>query len=180
MSRIGASISGLDQYFLNHLREVDNRTLQIAIRLSTGKRVPSPSYDPAAFVLISSFENYLKVIESTKTQVDIAANVGAGSQLVLDQTRSDLQAIRSSLLLDEDRSLSSEERTAQQAVVDAAILAIRDLAGTEINGRRILDGSVNYTFSGRDHNEIKEIQAYSLRETSFSASASSKSWSALT
>ena len=57
MSRIGASISGLDQYFLSHLKKVDDEALKSAIRLATGKQVPKPSYDPAAFVLISSFEN---------------------------------------------------------------------------------------------------------------------------
>lgn len=173
MSRIGATISGLDQFFLSHLRDVDNQALQSAVRLATGKQVPNPSYDPAAFVLISSFENQLNVIENLKPQVDLAANLGSETQLVLDQTRSNLQAIRKSLQLDEDGSLSSDDRNAQQAVVDAAILAIRDFAGTEINGRRILDGSVNYTFSGRDHTEIKEVQAYSLRETSFSGTVSS-------
>ncbi|MDA1050294.1 MAG: hypothetical protein O3C40_07415 [Planctomycetota bacterium] len=173
MSRIGATISGLDQYFLSHLRRVDEQALQSAIRLVTGKQVPKPSFDPSAFVLISGFESHLNVIESTKTQVDVAANLGSETQLVLDQTRSNLGAIRDALLLDEDLSLSSEDRDAQQAGVDAAILAIRDLAGTEINGRRVLDGSVNYTFSGRDHTQIKEIQAFSIRETSFSGTVSS-------
>jgi flagellin-like hook-associated protein FlgL len=173
MSRIGATISGLDQYFLSQLKNVDNRALQSAVRLATGKQVPRPSFDPAAFVLISSFENRLNVIESTKAQVDVAANLGAETQLVLDQTRSNLESIRTALLLDEDLSLSSEDRDAQQAVVDAAVLAIRDLAGTEINGRRVVDGSVNYTFSGRDHTQIKSIQAFGVRETSFSGEVTS-------
>ncbi len=173
MSRIGASISGLDQYFLSHLKKVDDEALKSAIRLATGKQVPKPSFDPAAFVLISSFENRLNVINSTKTQVDLAANLGSESQLVLEQTRSNLESIRSSLLFDEDLSLSSEDRDAQQAVIDAAVLSIRDLAGTKINGRRILDGSVNYTYAGRDNSQIKSIQAYSLRETSFEGEVTS-------
>ncbi|MBI2479766.1 MAG: hypothetical protein HYV60_14370 [Planctomycetia bacterium] len=172
MSRIGATISGLDQYFLTQLKNFDNEALKSAIRLATGKQVPLPAYDPSAFVLISSFENRLKVIDSTKTQVDVAANLGAETQLVLEQTRSNLESIRSALSLDEDLLLSSEERDAQQAIVDAAVLAIRDLAGTEINGRRVLDGSVNYTFSGRDNTQIKSIQAFAIRETSFSGSVS--------
>lgn len=173
MSRISASVSGLDQYFLNHLRNVDNQALQSAIRLATGEQVPIPSYDPAAFVLISSFESHLNVIDTTKTQVNLAANLGAETQLTLDQTRSNLQAIRDALLLDEGQSLSSENRIAQQTVVDAAVLAIQELAGTKINGRRVLDGSVNYTYSGRDHSQIKSIETYATRETSFSGQVSS-------
>lgn len=173
MSRIGATISGLDQYFLNQIKNVDNLALQSAMRLATGKQVPKPSFDPAAFVLISSFESRLNVIESTKTQVDVAANLGAETQLALDQARANLESIRESLLLDEDQALTSEERDSQQAAVDAAVLAIRDLAGTEINGRRVLDGSVNYTFSGRDNTQIKSIQAFAPRETSFSGEVTS-------
>lgn len=172
MSRIGATISGLDQYFLSHLKKVDNEALKSAIRLATGKQVPLPSYDPAAFVLISSFESQLNVVKSTKTQVDLAANLGSETQLALEQARSNLETIRSSLLLDEDLSLSSEDRDGEQAVVDAAILAIRDLVGTKVNGRRVLDGSVNYTISGRDITQIKSIQVFSLRETSFSGNVS--------
>ena len=172
MSRIGATISGLDQYFLSHLKSVDNEALKSAIRLASGKQVPRPSYDPAAFVLISGFESHLNVINSTKTQVDLAANLGSETQLALDQARSNLETIRSSLLFDEDLSLSSEDRDAEQAIIDAAVLAIGDLAGTKVNGRRVLDGSVNYTFSGRDHTQIKAIQAFSLRETSFSGTVS--------
>ena len=172
MSRIGASISGLDQYFLRQLQNVDELAVESALRLATGKRVPKPSFDPAAFVLIGSFEHELNIIDSTKTQVDIAANLGSQSQLVLDQARSNLEAIRGVLALDEDQSLSSDDRSAHQAVIDAAIFATRDLAGTEINGRRVLDGSVNYTFSGRDSTEIKEIQAFSVRETDFSGTVS--------
>lgn len=173
MSRIGATISGLDQYFLTNLERVDNASLKSAIRIATGKQVPLPFFDPSAFIAISGFENQLKAVEQTKPQVEIAANLGSEAQLVLDQTRSNLETIRDSLLLDEDQSLSSEDRDANQALIDAAILSIDDLAGTEINGRRVLDGSVNYTYTGRDHTQIKEIQAFSVRETSFSGTVSS-------
>ncbi|MCA9123102.1 MAG: hypothetical protein H6822_19995 [Planctomycetaceae bacterium] len=174
MSRIGATISGLDQYFLSHLKDVDNEALKSAIRLATGKQVPKPSYDPAAFFMISSFENHLNVVESTKTQVDLAANLGSESQLVLDQTRSNLQSIRDALLLDEDLSLSSDDRNIQQATIDAAIIAIRDLARTEINGRRVFDGSSNYTVSGRNSAQIQGVQVFSLGAvTEFSGTVTS-------
>lgn len=173
MSRIGATISGLEQYFLQHLNTVDAAALDSAIKLATGKQVPRPSFDPAAFVLISSFENRLNVIESTQQQVDLAANVGAESQLALDEIRTQLTSIRNSLLLDEDQSLSAENRDAQQALIDAGIEEIQTISGREISGRRYLDGSTNYTFAGKDSTEIGEIQVFSLRETTFAGSVTS-------
>jgi flagellin-like hook-associated protein FlgL len=174
MSRIGASISGLDQLFLTHLQQVDDAALESAIRLATGKQVPRPSFDPSAFVLISSFESRLNVLESVKQQVDIAANIGSESQLALDQVRTQLTTIRDALLLDEDQSLNSADRDAQQAIIDAAIEEVGTLAGTEINGRRYLDGSVNYTFAGKNHLQIHDIQVFALAgETKFSGSVTS-------
>ncbi len=168
MSRIGSSISGLDQYFLSHLNDLDNDALRSAIRLTTGKQVPKPSYDPAAFVLISGFEAHLNVLESTKTQVDLAANLGSESQLALDETRNNLLDIRNSLLFDDDLSLSNEERNVEQAFIDAAVQSIRSISRTEINGRRVLDGSSNYTVSGRDTTQIKSVQVFSASESTFS------------
>lgn len=173
MSRIGASISGLDQLFLNHLNQVDQAALESAIKLATGKQVPRPSFDPSAFVLISSFENRLNVVESTKQQVELAANIGSESQLALDEIRTQLTSIRDTLLTDEDQSLTSEERTAGQVAVDAAIAQIRDISRTEIGGRKYLDGSTNYSFSGKDSSQIGEIQVFSLRQTSFSGTVTS-------
>jgi hypothetical protein len=173
MSRIGASLSGLEQLFLKQLQAVDSAALNSAIKLATGKQVPRPSFDPSAFVLISSFENRLNVVESTQPQVDVAANIGAESQLALDEYRTQLTAIRSALLLDEEQSLTAEERAVQQSLVDASIEQIQGIVGREIGGRTYLDGSTNYTFSGKDSSQIGEIQAFALRETTFSGSVSS-------
>ena len=173
MSRIGATLSGLEQLFLNQLDSVDAAALDSAIKLATGKQVPRPSFDPSAFVLISSFESRLNIVESTQRQVDLAANVGAESQLALDELRTQLTTIRSSLLLDEEQALTGEERAVQQALIDASIEQIQDISGREIGGRRYLDGSSNYSFAGKDSSQISEIQVYSLRETTFAGSVTS-------
>jgi len=173
MSRIGATISGLEQLFLTHLQQVDDAALNSAIRLATGKQIPDPSFDPSGFVLVSGFESHLNVLEGTKQQVDLAANIGSESQLAIDQVRSQLDTIRNALLLDEKQGLDSENRDAQQAIIDAAIGEIGTSASSDVNGRRYLDGSVNYTYTGKNSNQISDIQVYALRETTFSGSVTS-------
>ena len=172
MPRIGSTISGLENFFLAHLSRVDSAIAESAIRISTGRQVNRPSDDPSAFLQIRQFEQRLSVVEDAKNQVEVAASIGAESQLALDGIRSELDTIRSALELDVDQSLSSEERATQQAVIDAAIESIGDLSKTEINGRRYLDGSVNYRFAGKDSSEIRTIQVFSAAETTFSGTVS--------
>ncbi len=170
MPRIGATISGFEQLLLTHLQRVNSATLAGAVRLSTGKQVNRPADDPSAFMTISSFERRLSVVQDAKRQVDVAANIGAQSQLTLDQIRTELEGIRASLVLDEDGSLTDEERTAEQAIIDRAVVSINDLAATDIGGRRFLDGSVNYRAAGRLASQISNVEVYAAGETDFTGS----------
>jgi flagellin-like hook-associated protein FlgL len=173
MSRIGATISGLERFFLTHLSRLEQSTIDSAIRLATGQRIHRPADDPAAFLEISGLEHHWRIIQQTQEQVTAATTVGAEAQLTLDELRTQLESIRSALLQDEQGELTAEERTVQQATIDAALADIDDLARTEILGRRFLDGSVNFTYTGRNSSQIRAIEVYALRETSFSATVSS-------
>lgn len=173
MPRIGTTISGLEQLFLNHLAQVEAAAVENAYRISTGKKVNRPADDPAAFFEISQHERRLSVVTDTREQVDAAADVGAQTQLAIDEVRSQLDTIRAALELDENGALTTDERATQQAVIDAALASIDAAAKTEINGRQFLDGSVNYRFSGKDSSQISAIQVYALRETEFSGSVTS-------
>ena len=59
MSRIGATISGIERFLLNHLANVDEAAIQNSVRLATGEKVNKPSDNPAAFFLISNFGVWL-------------------------------------------------------------------------------------------------------------------------
>jgi flagellin-like hook-associated protein FlgL len=173
MPRIGATISGLEQCFLKQLAQADSAVLDSAVRLTTRKQFTGPSDNPSAFIEIGQFERRLSVVEDTKRNVDVAASIGAQSQLVIDEIRTHLETIRDSLELDVDGSLTDDERTAQQAEIDSAVESINELAKTDINGKRYLDGSVNYRFSGKDSSEISGIEVHSLRETVFAGTVTS-------
>jgi len=58
--------------------------------------------------------------------------------------------------------LTAAQRTANQAAIDAAIQQINTLAATDIDGRRLLDGSADFTYTGANNTQISNVQAYSL------------------
>jgi flagellin-like hook-associated protein FlgL len=124
MSRIGSTISGLERYFLTHLNRLDESTIDSAIRLSTGKRISRPSDDPAGFIQLTGMEQRWNVIQQTKTQVDAAASVGAETQLTLDEARTQLDTIRSALLLDEEGLLTSDEQNRDRFPFVGTLIAI--------------------------------------------------------
>lgn len=160
--RIGAHLTGFERQLLNRLAEVNSAASTGALRLATGRKVNSPSDDPAAFFAISSVESRLAVVNSTIPKVEAAASVAAQAQLALDQIRTQLGTIRTALLADEDGSLTAGERLEKQQAVDAALAQIGNLAGTQINGRRMLDGSADFTYAGLDNNQIDGLTVYAI------------------
>ena len=90
-----ATMSGMEQYFLTQLSRANSWALDSAIRLATGKKVNKPADDPAAFLMISSFEQRLSAVKGAETQVEAAASVGAETQLTLDEIRTQLAAVSS-------------------------------------------------------------------------------------
>jgi flagellin-like hook-associated protein FlgL len=164
MSRIGSSINGYEQFLLTHLARLNQASLNSSLRLATGKNYNSPKDDPSAYLQLQSFEKQLSLVNDVQANVQIATTVGAQSQAGVDEIRTQLEIIREVLLLDEDGELTSDERDANQVIIDEAVAEIRSAMRTSINGRRYLDGSFNYTFSGKNPTQINTIDVMSLRD----------------
>lgn len=162
MSRIGASLSGFELRLLNQLNRVNTAAGLNSLRLATNKRINSPSEDPSAFFQISRLENRLSIVNSAITQVSSASTVASKAQLSLDQIRTQLNTIRTALLTDEDLSLSAGDRATTQTSIDSALDQINTLAGTEVNGRRILDGSTDFNFSGLNSAQITDLTVFTV------------------
>jgi flagellin-like hook-associated protein FlgL len=171
MSRIGATISGIEQYLLRHLSQVQSQAVDNSIRLATGQLVNSPDDDPAAFYLVSDFEHRLSIIQETKSQVELAAGIGAEMQIALDSVRTNLNTIRELLVGVQDGSI--EDVAAAQTQIDAAIEEIDALAETEINGRRYLNGSVGFLVSGRNPAQVNRVDVWTTQDTSISGEVTS-------
>ena len=164
--RIGASLNGFERRLLNLAAGANAAAAVNALHLATGKKVNTPADDPSAFLQINGLESRLSNINTTLSQIQTAANVVAQVQLTLDLIDTELTIIRNALLADEDLSLTQSQRDANQATIDQALAQINQLATSDIEGRRRLDGSGDYQYSGGRTDRITELRVYTARESS--------------
>jgi len=162
MSRIGATLSGAERTLLNRLAEANAAATINTLRLATEKKINYPSDDPAAFVMLSRLQGRLSLVTATMSNVTAASSIISQAQTTLDQIRTQLNTIRTELLKDEDRTLTASERAAAQANIDSAIDQINILAATDIDGRRVLDGSADYDVSGRRSTQVADLVVHSI------------------
>ncbi len=157
MARIGVTISGIERTLLNRLADANAAITLSSLRLATEKNVNAPKDNPSAFVTLSGFQSRLSTVTATMSNVTAASSLIGETQTTLDAIRTQLDTIRAELVKDEERTLTPEERAESQAVIDAAINQINALATTSIDGRRPLDGSANYLFSGRNSSQVTDV-----------------------
>jgi flagellin-like hook-associated protein FlgL len=172
MSRIGASLSGIERSLLNRLAEANAGATLSSLRMATLSKINSPADDPAAFVILSGLQSQLGTAAAAMANVTAASSMIAQVQTNLDGIRTQLEAIRTELVADEDGALSGAQRADAQANIDAAIHQIDVLVAGQINGRRLLDGSVDFQISGRDFRQATDIRVYSTGGTTRTISGS--------
>ena len=161
MSRIGAHLSGIERALLNRLADANAAATINSLRLATGQRVNYPRDDPSAFATLSQFQSRLSTVTATMSNVTAASSMITQAQSTLDQIRTQLNTIRTELLTDEDRTLSASERAEAQAAIDAAVSQINSLAATQIDGRRLLDGSADFIASGGNSAQVIDLRVHS-------------------
>jgi flagellin-like hook-associated protein FlgL len=161
MGRIGASLSGIERTLLNRLAEANTAATLNSLRLATGKKINHPSDNPTTFVTLSRFQSRLSVVTATLGNVTAAAGMISQAQTALAGIRTQLGTIRTELLKDEGRSLSASERAEAQANIDTALDAIQSLVNTDINGRKLLDGSADFNITGRIASQVAGLTVYS-------------------
>jgi len=160
MSRIGATLNGIERTLLNRLGESRAAATLNALRIASGKKINAAKDDPSGLIALARFETEREVVNRTLTNVAAASSMVSKTQLALDQIRTQLNTIRTKALEDQDQALSPSQRAANQEAIDGAINEISRLAGTTIDGRRVLDGSANFDFSGRDAAQIVDLAVY--------------------
>ena len=158
MARIGATLSGVERMLLNRLAESQAAVTLNNLHLATEKKINFPSDDPTAFLAISRFQTDLKVVTSAMANATAATSMVGKAQTTIGLIRTQLTAIRN-ILLTED---TPEKRAAAQVKIDNAIDQINQLAGADIDGRRLLDGSANFDISGRNPSQVSDVEVYAI------------------
>jgi len=172
MSRIGATLSGIERTLLNRLADATAAATISSLRIATGSKINAPRDDPSGFIRLSGLQSRLREVTATMTNVSAADSMVSQTQTTLDQIRTQLNLVRTELVKDEGRTLSQADRDAGQAKIDAAIAQINSLAGTEIGGRRLLDGSANFNVSGRNSSQVADLWVHSIRGPALTVSGS--------
>ena len=162
MGRIGATLSGIERTLLNRLDEANAAATLNTLRLAAGKKILSPRDNPSTFVALSGLQRQMNLVTAATANVTAAGSIVGQTQSALDQVRTQLDIVRTELLKDEDGSLTAQERAEAQAKIDAAVAEIDSLAATQIGGRRVLDGSADFSVSGRDNSQVREVRTYGL------------------
>jgi len=148
MSRINTNVSSLiAQTSLGR----SNSQLQVALnRLSTGLRINSGKDDPAGLIASENLRRDITASNKAVSNSERANQMIATADSALAQISNLLNDIRG-LVVEAANSgvLSSEQIQANQLQVDSSLDAIDRIASvTTFQGRKILDGSLDFTTSG--------------------------------
>lgn len=162
MARISFALSGIERTLLNHLAEANAAIVLSTLRATTGHQITAPADNPSAFVALSSLQSELSQVTAATSNVTAAAGMVGQAQTALGGITTQLGTIRTQLLTDADGSLTPDQRAAAQAKIDAAIDQINSLAGTSINGRKLLGGQADFAVTGRNYAQVADL---SVRRT---------------
>lgn len=162
MSRISATLSGIERTLLMRLAEANAAAAASAQRAAAGVRILRPRDDPSGYFAVATQQARLNAVNVAASNTAVAAALAAGGQSTLDQIRAQLDLIRAKAVEDEDGSLTADERLANQTAIDEALAEIRRLVAAPVEGRRLFDGSIDYRAAGRNNAQVAAIEVYSL------------------
>jgi flagellin-like hook-associated protein FlgL len=151
MSRIGSNLSGIERSLINRMNEANAAVAVSTLRLATLKKINTASDDPAGFVTLSQLQSQLSNVTTAMSNASAATSMLAETTSTASQIQGQLTIIRNALLTPTDSS---------QTTIDTALTEINELANSEINGRRVLDGSTGFRVSGADPNQVTDVTVY--------------------
>lgn len=162
MARIGATLSGIERVLLDRLAEANAGAARTTLRMAAQRRVLAPADDPAAFVALAGLQGQLSLVTATLSNVTAAGSLLSQTQTAIGQVRAKLGLIRSELEKEfQEGGITPDERAAAQNKIDAYIAQINVLATTAYGGRKVLDGSADYTTAGRTPYQVSALCVYS-------------------
>ncbi|MEM6655098.1 MAG: flagellin, partial [Planctomycetota bacterium] len=150
MTRINTNVGSL--VGRNNLARANDSLSQSLTRLSTGLRINTGADDPAGLIASENLRSDITSIERAISNTDRANQVIATADSSLGQVSSLLNDIRG--LVTESANagaLSDEQIAANQLQVDSSLEALNRIAQTTtFQGRRLLDGSLDFLTSSND------------------------------
>ncbi|MGQ9607262.1 MAG: flagellin, partial [Thermogutta sp.] len=158
MTRINTNVSSLTAQ--KTLARSQAQLQQALTRLSTGLRINTGKDDPAGLIASEALRSDITSIQKAITNSQRANQMIATADSALGQVSSLLNDIRG--LVSEAANtgaLSAEQIQANQLQIDSSLEAIDRIAQvTQFQGRRLLDGSLDFVTAGLDPTVLKDLQ----------------------
>src|SRR6476660_1937874 len=158
MTRINSNVSSL---VAQNTLGRSNAALEEALtRLSTGLRINTGKDDPSGLIASENLRSDITSIKKAISNTDRANQVIATADSSLGQVSSLLNDIRG--LVTESANtgaLSDEQIAANQLQIDSSLAALNRIAQTtEFQGRRLLDGSLDFlTSAGSNFSRLTDL-----------------------
>ena len=158
MTRINTNVSSLNA---QRTLQRSNSDLQEALtRLSTGLRINAGKDDPSGLIASETLRADIISVERAITNSERANQLIATADSALGQVSSLLNDIRG--LVSEAANtgaMSDEQIAANQLQIDSSLEAIDRIAQvTQFQGRRLLDGSLDFITTGVDNTKVTDLQ----------------------
>ncbi len=163
MSRINTNISSL---IATRILGNNNKALNVSLqRLSTGLRINSGKDDPAGLIASEALRSEKVAIGAALNNIGRANNVIATAEGALDEVNKLLLEMED--LLDRSANeggISEEEADANQLQIDAILDSINRIASnTEFQGKKLLNGTLDYTTSSVNTSDFDGVRVNSAR-----------------
>lgn len=159
MTRINTNVPSLVAQ--NRLQSSNGDLQEALTRLSTGLRINSGSDDPAGLIASEALRSEITSLNKAVSNTERANQIIATADSALGQVSSLLNDVRG-LVVEAANSgaLSPDEIAANQLQVDSSLEAINRISQTTtFQGRKLLDGSLDFLTSGTSNfNKIENIQ----------------------
>ncbi len=158
MTRINTNVSSLNAQ--KTLARSNAELQQSLTRLSTGLRINTGKDDPAGLIASEVLRSDITSVKQAITNSERANQMIATADSALGQVSGLLNDIRG--LVSEAANtgaLSQEQIKANQLQVDSSLEAIDRIAQvTAFQGKRLLDGNMDFVTEGIDNTEITDLQ----------------------
>ena len=157
MTRINTNVVSLNAQ--KTLARSNEQLQQALTRLSTGLRINSGKDDPAGLIASEVLRSDITSVQRAVTNCQRAGQMISTADSALGQVSSLLNDIRG--LVSEaanSGAMSTDQIAANQLQVDSSLQAIDRISNiTQFQGRRLLDGSLDFITAGVDNTKITDL-----------------------
>jgi flagellin len=151
---------------ISRYRELGSEIAKNNQRISSLRRITSAADDPSGLVSSSILKSQMDGLETLVSSLKRDSSMLDSAASTAMEIVSQLQAARSLAVEVAGGTLSASEVAGKQAALDGILRGVDTLAGTQFNGKRLLDGSAGFRTSGVNTAQFASIQVLDRQTTS--------------